>query len=66
MRSDSRCPIDAARPTVSRQVGPTGVVEHKKIRYSMPPESIGFSGTFFLYPDRVRSSVAAEESLDEG
>src|SRR5262245_46256304 len=35
-------------------VGPTGVVEFQKIRYSMPPESIGFPATLFLYQDRVR------------
>ncbi len=35
-------------------VGPTGVVEFEKIRYSMPPESIGFPATLFLYEDRVR------------
>jgi transposase len=35
-------------------VGPTGVVWHNGIRYSMPPESIGFPATLFLYCDRVR------------
>lgn len=35
-------------------VGPTGVVEHDGIPYSMPPESIGFPATLFLYRDRVR------------
>jgi transposase len=35
-------------------VGPTGMVSHKGVRYAMPPEAIGFSGTLHLYPDRVR------------
>jgi transposase len=35
-------------------VGPTGVVEHEGIRYSMPPESIGFPATLYLYPEKVR------------
>lgn len=32
----------------------TGFVEHERIRYSMPPATIGIPGTLFLYPDRVR------------
>ena len=32
----------------------TGFVEHRGIRYSMPPETIGVPATLFLYPDRVR------------
>jgi transposase len=32
----------------------TGFVEHRGIRYSMPPETIGIPATLFLYPDRVR------------
>jgi transposase len=35
-------------------VGPTGVVEHAGIRYSMPPECIGFPATLYLYPEKVR------------
>jgi hypothetical protein len=35
-------------------VGPTAFVEHRGVRYSMPPASIGMPGTLFLYPDRVR------------
>jgi len=31
----------------------TGFVEHRGIRYSMPPETIGIPATLFLYPDRV-------------
>lgn len=34
-------------------VGPTGLVEHKGIRYAMPPRSIGFPGTLHLFEDRV-------------
>jgi hypothetical protein len=29
-------------------------VEYERIRYSMPPTTIGIPGTLFLYPDRVR------------
>jgi transposase len=32
----------------------TGFVEHERIRYSMPPHTIGIPGTLYLYPDRVR------------
>jgi hypothetical protein len=32
----------------------TGFVEYERIRYSMPPATIGIPGTLFLYPDRVR------------
>lgn len=32
----------------------TGFVEYDRIRYSMPPTTIGIPGTLFLYPDRVR------------
>ena len=35
-------------------VGPTAMVLHETCLYSMPPEAVGFSGTLFLYPDRVR------------
>jgi len=32
----------------------TGFVEYDRIRYSMPPTTIGIPGTLFLYPERVR------------
>jgi len=32
----------------------TGFVEYERIRYSMPPNTIGIPGTLFLYPERVR------------
>jgi len=32
----------------------TGLVEYERIRYSMPPNTIGIPGTLFLYPQRVR------------
>jgi transposase len=32
----------------------TGFVEYERIRYSMPPTTIGIPGTLFLYPERVR------------
>lgn len=35
-------------------VGPTAIVTHETQRYSMPVESAGFSGTLYLYPERVR------------
>jgi transposase len=35
-------------------VGPTAEVNHDTHRYSMPAEAIGFSGTLYLYPDKVR------------
>jgi len=39
---------------VAVTVRTTGFVEHERIRYSMPPATIGIPGTLFLYPDRVR------------
>jgi transposase len=39
---------------IATMVRTTGFVEHEKIRYSMPPNTIGIPGTLFLYPDRVR------------
>ncbi len=36
------------------RVGPTGWVEHNGIRYSMPPKSIGYNATLFLYRESVR------------
>lgn len=35
-------------------VGPTGIVTHDGGRYSMPPQAIHYSGTLYLYQDRVR------------
>jgi len=32
----------------------TGFVEYERVRYSMPPNTIGIPGTLFLYPERVR------------
>jgi len=43
-------------------VGPTGQVEHDRIRYSMPAESIGFHGTLFLFTDRVRIVAGRHEA----
>ncbi len=34
-------------------VGPTAVVEHQGIRYTMPPRTIGFPATIHLYERRV-------------
>ena len=39
---------------ITTMVRTTGFVEHERIRYSMPPKTIGIPGTLFLYPDRVR------------
>lgn len=36
------------------QVGPTGMVTHDTRRYSMPPVSMGFSGTLYLGVSTVR------------
>lgn len=46
-------------------VGPTGLVEHEGHRYSMPPESIGFPATLFVYPDRVRIQARKYEALHQ-
>ncbi len=35
-------------------VGPTGMVEHDGVRYSMPAKTVGMPGTLFLYPTRVK------------
>lgn len=35
-------------------VGPTGYVLHETNTYSMPPPSIGITGTLFVYRDRLR------------
>lgn len=39
---------------ITTMVRTTGFVEYERIRYSMPPKTIGIPGTLFLYPDRVR------------
>jgi len=39
---------------ITTMVRTTGFVEHERIRYSMPPKTIGIPGTLFLYPDKVR------------
>lgn len=44
-------------------VGPTGMVSYRGIRYAMPAETIGFSATLFLYPDRVRILAGRYEQL---
>ncbi len=46
-------------------VGPTGKVRHDKVSYSMPPESIGFTGTLYLYLDRVRIVAGRHEAEHE-
>jgi transposase len=49
-------PIPAAQYPlrIAVTVRTTGFVEHERIRYSMPPPTIGIPGTLYLYPDRVR------------
>jgi transposase len=44
-------------------VGPTGMVEHKGIRYAMPPESIGVPGTLYLGLNQVRIIAGRHERL---
>jgi transposase len=39
---------------ITTLVRTTGFVEHERIRYSMPPKTIGIPGTLFLYPETVR------------
>lgn len=39
---------------ITTMVRTTGFVEYERIRYSMPPKTIGIPGTLFLYPDKVR------------
>ena len=46
-------------------VGPTGTVRHEGIAYSMPPESIGFTGTLHLYLDRVRIEAGRYRAVHE-
>lgn len=44
-------------------VGPTSMVDFKGIRYAMPPEAIGFNGTLYLFPDRVRIVAGRYEQI---
>jgi hypothetical protein len=44
-------------------VGPTGMVEHQGLRYSMPPESIGFPATLYLLEEKVRIVARKYESV---
>jgi len=46
-------------------VGPTGKVRHDGVSYSMPPESIGFTGTLYLHLDRVRIVAGRYEAEHE-
>ncbi len=46
-------------------VGPTGTVRHEGVSYSMPPASIGFTGTLYLYPERVRIVAGRHEALHD-
>lgn len=39
---------------ITTMVRTTGFVEYQRVRYSMPPHTIGIPGTLFLYPDKVR------------
>ena len=39
---------------IPAHVGPTGMVTHETRRYSMPPQSMGFSGTLYLGVSTVR------------
>ncbi len=47
-------PADEYPLRVAVTVRTTGFVEYERIRYSMPPNTIGIPGTLFLYPERVR------------
>jgi transposase len=44
-------------------VGPTAMVQHQGIRYSMPPGSIGFPATLYLLPDKVRIVARKYEAI---
>jgi hypothetical protein len=46
-------------------VGPTGTVRHDGVSYSMPPDSIGFTGTLYLYIDRIRIVAGRYEAEHE-
>ena len=46
-------------------VGPTGTVRHDGIAYSMPPESIGFTGTLYLYLDRMQIVAGRYKAVHE-
>ena len=47
-------PADEYSLRIAVTVRTTGFVEYERIRYSMPPNTIGIPGTLFLYPERVR------------
>jgi transposase len=42
-------------------VGPTGTVVHDGASYSVDPHAIGFPGTLYLYPERVRIVTGRHE-----
>lgn len=44
-------------------VGPTAMVEHQGVRYSMPPASIGFPATLYLLPEEVRIVARKYEAI---
>jgi transposase len=44
-------------------VGPTGMVTHETRRYSMPPETMGLSGTMYLGSDTVRLVVGRHDVM---
>lgn len=48
--------VQPAKLAVRRpiHIGPTAMVSFEGSQYSMPPEACGFTGTAFVYPDRVR------------
>ncbi len=43
-------------------VGPTAMVSLDGSQYSMPPGAAGFSGTAYLYPDRIRFEAGRHEA----
>lgn len=46
-------------------VGPTGMVLHDTHQYSVDPETIGMSGTLFLYRDKVRIEAGRFEATHD-
>jgi transposase len=46
-------------------VGPTAKVFLHGLSYSMPPESIGFPATLYLYPDKVRIEARKYEAVHD-
>jgi len=49
---------------ITTMVRTTGFVEYERVRYSMPPKTIGIPGTLFLYPDRVRIVTRAGTEVE--